>query len=132
MVILQGLSQTGVKIALDDFGTGYSSLSYLRHLDVDEVKIDRAFVIDIETSDRTRMMLDALVDIASNMSMQLIIEGIETEGQAKILSDLGGDVGQGFLFSRPIGVDEAREIVSKGTYFWIDEATSARGLPMSA
>lgn len=118
LAILQRLSQIGVKIALDDFGTGYSSLSYLRRLNVDEVKIDRAFVIDIETSDRTRMMLDALVDIVGSMSMQLTIEGIETEGQARILSDLGGHVGQGFLFSRPVDRRESLHIINQGPHFW--------------
>lgn len=112
---LDGLSALGLKIALDDFGTGFSSLSYLRRLKVDEVKIDRAFVIDIETSDRTLMMLDALVDISQGLGMQLTVEGIETPGQATILSDLGGDVGQGFLFSWPVTVEEAQQIVRSGT-----------------
>lgn len=112
---LDGLSALGLKIALDDFGTGFSSLSYLRRLKVDEVKIDRAFVIDIETSDRTLMMLDALVDISQGLGMQLTVEGIETPGQATILSDLGGDVGQGFLFSWPVTPEEASQIVISGT-----------------
>lgn len=112
---LEELTALGMKIALDDFGTGFSSLSYLRRLKVDEVKIDRAFVMDIETSDRTLMMLDALVDISQGLGMQLTVEGIETPGQATILSDLGGDVGQGFLFSWPVTPEEALEIVQSGT-----------------
>ncbi len=112
---LDELTALGMKIALDDFGTGFSSLSYLRRLKVDEVKIDRAFVIDIETEDRTLMMLDALVDISRGLGMQLTVEGIETPGQAAILSDLGGDVGQGFLFSWPVTPEEAYKIIQSGT-----------------
>ena len=111
---LDELTALGMKIALDDFGTGFSSLSYLRRLKVNEVKIDRAFVIDIETEDRTLMMLDALVDISRGLGMQLTVEGIETPGQAAILSDLGGDVGQGFLFSWPVTPEEAYKIIRSG------------------
>ncbi|MEM9063351.1 MAG: bifunctional diguanylate cyclase/phosphodiesterase [Pseudomonadota bacterium] len=111
---LSHLSKLGIKIALDDFGTGFSSLSYLRRLNVNEVKIDRAFVVDIETSDRTRMMMDALVDIAQRLGMQLTIEGIETKPQAEILADLGGEVGQGFLFSWPVTATEALDLAANG------------------
>lgn len=123
--ILSRLSSLGLKIALDDFGTGFSSLSYLRRLSVDEVKIDRAFVVDIERSDRTRMMLDALVDIARGLEMQLIIEGIETAGQAEIVERLGGDIGQGFLFSQPIDAETARRIAARPDFL---SATGADAL----
>lgn len=109
---LDRLSSLGLNIALDDFGTGYSSLSYLRRLCVQEIKIDRAFVVDLEVSDRTRMMLDALVDIAKGLNMLLTIEGIETVGQAQIVEALGVDIGQGFLFSQPVDSATARKIVT--------------------
>ena len=111
---LQELSALGPRIALDDFGTGISSLSYLKKLQIDEVKVDPTFVADLETSDQTEIIFDALVDICRALGMKLTIEGIETPGQAGILSALGGDVGQGFLFSRPVAPEEARRIVLSG------------------
>ena len=111
---LQELSALGPRIALDDFGTGISSLSYLKQLQIDEVKVDPTFVADLETSDQTEIIFDALVDICRALGMKLTIEGIETPGQAEILSALGGDVGQGFLFSRPVAPEEARRIVLSG------------------
>lgn len=111
---LNQLTALGVRIALDNFGTGYSSLSYLKQLNVHEVKIDRSFVSDLENSDRTAMLLDALVDISRALHMQLTVEGIETEGQAQILTDLGAHVGQGFLYSWPVRDAEVRRIVLSG------------------
>lgn len=125
---LSDLSRLGIKIALDDFGTGFSSLSYLRRLSVNEVKIDRAFVVDIETSDRTRMMMDALVDIAQRLGMQLTIEGIETEPQAKILADLGGEVGQGYLFSWPVTATEALDLSASGKRVALHNGTHANAV----
>lgn len=111
---LLDLSALGLRVALDDFGTGVSSLSYLKQLQIDEVKVDPSFVADLETSDQTEIIFDALVDICRALGMKLTIEGIETPGQARILSTLGGEIGQGFLFSRPVAPDEARKIVLSG------------------
>lgn len=111
---LRDLSAVGIRIALDDFGTGFSSLSYLKQLQIDEVKVDPTFFADLETSDQTEMMFDALVDISRALGMTLTIEGIETPGQAEILSALGGDIGQGYLFSWPITPEEARKVVLSG------------------
>ncbi len=106
-VILEKLRELGVKIALDDFGTGYSSLAYLRRLDVDYIKIDQSFVRDLEQSSETQLILDALVDIAKGLNKMLVVEGIETEAQAEIVRKLGCDIGQGYLWGRPIPKSEA-------------------------
>lgn len=124
---LHRLTELGMKVALDDFGTGYSSLSYLRQLDVTEVKIDRSFLVDIEASDRTRMMLDALVDIVRSLDMQLVVEGVETPGQARILAGLGGHIGQGFLFSQPVSRLAASDLIRSGMIFDIGTERSSRG-----
>ncbi len=110
-VILEKLRNLGIRIALDDFGTGYSSLAYLRRLDVDYIKIDQSFVRDLEDSAETQLILDALVDIAKGLDKMLVVEGIETESQARIIRDLGCDMGQGYLWGRPMPTNEAVERV---------------------
>ena len=124
---LRELSGLGVRVALDDFGTGFSSLSHLRQLQIDEVKVDPSFVDDLETSDQTGMMFDALADISRALGMQLTVEGIESSGQARIATELGGDVGQGYLFSWPVAPEEARKIVLSG--MWIQDYSQIPLLP---
>jgi len=114
-IILEKLRQLGVRIALDDFGTGYSSLAYLRRLDVDYIKIDQSFVRDLEESTETQLILDALVDIAKGLKKMLVVEGIETETQADIIRKLGCDMGQGYLWGRPMPADMAAEHVPSVT-----------------
>ncbi len=106
--LLRALRGLGVRLSLDDFGTGYSSLAYLQRMEVDELKIDRSFVTDIESSNQRRFMLDAIVDIARGFGMRLVVEGVETESQARILEDLGCAIGQGYLFGRPMALDTLR------------------------
>lgn len=109
--ILKRLRRLGVRIALDDFGTGYSSLSYLLRLDVDVIKIDQSFVRDLETRTETGVILEALVSLVQGLDKKLVVEGIETEAQAKIVRELGCHYGQGYLFGRPIKDEDAREMV---------------------
>ena len=92
----------GCRISLDDFGTGYSSLAYLRRIQADELKIDRSFVVDIETSQETAFILDAVVDIAQSIGMSIVVEGVENKTQAKIVASYGCDFGQGYLFGKPM------------------------------
>lgn len=105
--ILAELRALGCRISLDDFGTGYSSLAYLRRIEADELKIDRSFVIDIEESQETAFILDAVVDIAKSLGMSIVVEGVESDAQAKIVESFGCDRGQGFLFGKPMPADEA-------------------------
>jgi EAL domain-containing protein (putative c-di-GMP-specific phosphodiesterase class I) len=86
---------------LDDFGTGYSSLSYLKHLPLDTIKIDRSFVAAIEEI-ADRSIVEAVVALAHGLGIGVVAEGIETERQAERLRELGCDLGQGYLFSRPV------------------------------
>lgn len=109
--ILNSLTKLGVDIALDDFGTGYSSLSYLQMLNVQEVKIDRSFVVDVQESTKTQIMLDAIIDIVGGLRMRLVVEGIETAEQAKTIAQMGGQIGQGYLFSKPLPAPEAQTLL---------------------
>lgn len=108
-IVLDKLRNLGVRIALDDFGTGYSSLAYLRRLEVDYIKIDQSFVRDLESSSETQLILEALVTIAKGLKKLLVVEGIETDAQAQIIQNLGCEVGQGYLWGRPMPVEEAQE-----------------------
>jgi len=105
--MLHRLKALGIGLALDDFGTGYSSLASLHLLPVDVVKIDRSFVSQAETSAHHRVLIEATVRVARSLGMRTVAEGIETSGQADILTALACDKGQGYLYARPLPGDEA-------------------------
>ena len=100
--ILESARALGVRIAIDDFGTGYSSLSVLKRFPIDRVKIDRAFVMNLEDDEGDRALVRAIVAMAKSLHMNVVAEGVETEGQRDILRDAGADYCQGYLFSRPV------------------------------
>lgn len=99
---LQALRALGVGVSLDDFGTGYTALAYLRQFAVDALKIDIAFVRDLPESQSAVSVAQAVVALARGLGLETIAEGVETEAQASMLTTLGVDVGQGFLFGRPM------------------------------
>jgi diguanylate cyclase (GGDEF)-like protein len=100
--VLHRLAALGVRLAVDDFGTGYSSLSYLRKLPVHEVKIDKAFVQGMATDAGDLAIVRTVVDLARHFGLQAVAEGVESELTLNLLQEIGCDVGQGFLFSRPL------------------------------
>lgn len=99
--ILNALKKLGVSISMDDFGTGYSSLSSLKILPIDLLKVDRSLVYDIETNKTARCITKAIVDLGKAMNLTILAEGVENNNQRDILRELGCDVIQGFLYSRP-------------------------------
>jgi diguanylate cyclase (GGDEF)-like protein len=99
--VLEQLKEREIKLCLDDFGTGYSSLSYLRYLPVDTVKIDRSF-IGPEINDTNYGIVEAIINLAHSLGLDVIAEGIETEDQFQILKNLGCEYGQGYLFAQPL------------------------------
>ncbi|WP_454701080.1 EAL domain-containing protein [Agrobacterium burrii] len=108
--ILNAIHQLGCRIALDDFGTGYSSLSYLSRFPVDIVKIDQSFTRSIcddavEIRQRNRMLVEGIAAISHKMNCTVIAEGVETEEQKELLTEIGADYGQGYFFARPQPVE---------------------------
>jgi diguanylate cyclase (GGDEF)-like protein len=102
MHVLSGLKQLGISTALDDFGTGYSSLSYLRHLPLACLKVDQSFTADLTVDAHSRSLTQAIIRMAEALKMTTVAEGVETRGQLQWLRDHTCNVGQGYLFSRPI------------------------------
>ena len=100
--ILATLRNLGVKIAIDDFGTGYSSLQRLKNLPIDNVKIDKCFVDNIQSSKQDEAIVKALILLSKTFEVDLIAEGIETQEQALKLNSLGCSNHQGFLYSKPL------------------------------
>lgn len=103
--ILRRLDALGVGLSVDDFGAGSSSLAYLRRLPVDEVKIDRSFVQGMATAPGDLAIVRAIVDLARHFNLRVVAEGVESERTLSLLAEMGCDMGQGFLFSRPLPYD---------------------------
>ncbi|MEA2619659.1 MAG: hypothetical protein QOC97_432 [Chloroflexota bacterium] len=123
---LSRLRDMGVRLVLDDFGTGYSSLSYLKHLPLDTIKIDRTFVAGLE-SEADRSIVEAVIALAHGLRITVVAEGIETEAQFELLRAMGCDVGQGYLFARPLPGGDAGRLLSPSR-----SNASTRALPASA
>jgi len=111
LVVLNELRATGVKVSMDDFGIGYSSLANFRDLAVDELKIDRSFVSHMLERPKDRKIVKAIIDLAHNFSMQVVAEGVEDDGTADVLQELGADLLQGFWFSKPVTEAEFRKLL---------------------
>ena len=108
---LQKFKNLGVSIALDDFGTGFSSLSYLHQLPLDTLKIDQAFVNDMNKTKKSMRVVESIASLALSLNMNIVAEGIENKEQYKILKDLGCQFGQGFYMSRPLPKEEIQKLL---------------------
>ncbi|EJB8582296.1 EAL domain-containing protein, partial [Vibrio cholerae] len=105
--VLQELADIPVVISIDDFGTGYSSLAYLNRLPATALKIDRAFISQLDNDKNVKAIVTAAIDLGHALGMKVIAEGVETENQRKILQELDCDIGQGYLFSAAMPESEA-------------------------
>jgi len=122
---LRRVRDAGVQVSIDDFGTGYSSFATLRRLPIDEVKVDRSFVAPLDdarlldcaerSDDPGAVLVSAILDVASALSLRAVAEGIETEVQAEVLRGLGCTVGQGYMFGRPMPLEELLDLLDRWT-----------------
>ncbi|HEY0490844.1 MAG TPA: EAL domain-containing protein [Telluria sp.] len=109
--ILGQINRMGIRLSIDDFGTGYSSLAYLKRFPVKKVKIDRAFIKDLEGSSEDRAIVAAIIALSNSLQLSVVAEGVESEGQYKLLQDSGCQYAQGFLFSQPVEAHEVMALV---------------------
>jgi EAL domain-containing protein (putative c-di-GMP-specific phosphodiesterase class I) len=100
--VLNRLSDMGLTLAIDDFGTGYSSLTYLKRLPVDEVKIDKSFVLNMQHDDNDAVIVRSIVDLARNLGLEVVAEGVETTEIWDALRAMSCDIAQGYVISRPL------------------------------
>jgi diguanylate cyclase len=105
--VLESLGELGVRLSIDDFGTGYSSLAHLRSLPVQAIKIDRSFVRDISSEGDDQVIVRSIIELAHNLGLDTVAEGVETGLAANLLEQYGCDYMQGFLVHRPMPFDEA-------------------------
>jgi diguanylate cyclase (GGDEF)-like protein len=110
--VLEQLQAEGIGILLDDFGTGHSSLSYLRQLPLDGLKIDRSFVHEAQQNPQSLEIIKTIVALAQGLKLNLIAEGVETEGQRQMLDLLGCEAGQGYLWWRPLLQQDAERLIA--------------------
>lgn len=110
---LMQLSGLGISLAIDDFGTGYSSLSYLQKLPFNSLKIDRSFVKVLDSRPEGRRMVDSLINLAHNLNMRVIAEGVERKEQMEAIRSLGGDEVQGYLLGKPTSSPEETILMSQ-------------------
>ena len=109
--ILAHLKNMGLRLALDDFGTGYSSLSHLQRLPIDVIKIDRSFVHGIASRVQSAEIARLVVALSRTLGITTVAEGVETRSDLMALKEIGADIAQGYLFSRPLSADEARDLM---------------------
>jgi diguanylate cyclase (GGDEF)-like protein len=101
-----GLHGMGLEISIDDYGTGYSSLSYVKNLPVDELKIDRAFIMHMDENENDLAIVRSTIDLGHSLGLRVVAEGVETERQYNLLRSLGCDLAQGYYIAKPIIADE--------------------------
>lgn len=111
--LLKELTSIGLKVSIDDFGTGYSSLTYLRNYPVDEIKIDRSFTTDMLQNTKDRIFMSAIIELAQNLDVNVVIEGVETQEQVQWFENKGSLHYQGYYFSKPLKEKKFVEFLEK-------------------
>jgi EAL domain-containing protein (putative c-di-GMP-specific phosphodiesterase class I) len=103
---LRRFRESDIRVSIDDFGTGYSSLLYLKHLPVDELKIDKSFILDMATEQDDALIARAVVELGHNLGLQVIAEGVQSQDAWNMLQSIGCDFLQGFYVSEPLPAGE--------------------------
>jgi EAL domain-containing protein (putative c-di-GMP-specific phosphodiesterase class I) len=110
--VLEQIAAMGVGLSIDDFGTGYSSLAYLKRFPVHKIKVDRAFVRELEASAEDRAIVAAVMALANSLQLEVVAEGVETEAQLALLRQQGCELAQGFLFARALPADQVASLLA--------------------
>src|SRR3712207_1951048 len=113
MDVLQRLHELGVRLSIDDLGTGYSSMVHLRRLPVDELKIDRSFVLGMTTMTADAVLVRSAIDLGHNLGLTVVAEGVEGLEHVDALRDLGCDVAQGYHYARPMGQADVTALLER-------------------
>lgn len=116
MKVIMGLHALNVQLSIDDFGTGYSSLAYLRDLPANELKIDKSFVLEMTEDESNRKIVHSTINLAHNLGLKVVAEGVENDNIRKMLADMGCDVAQGFYFSRPVDIKKLEEWLTESQW----------------
>jgi EAL domain-containing protein (putative c-di-GMP-specific phosphodiesterase class I) len=116
--LLKQLDELGIKLAVDDYGTGFSSLAYLKQLPVDELKIDRSFIAGMEHHDSDKTIVHSTIELAHNLGLKVTAEGVNGESAVAQLREWGCDRVQGFMYSRPMPLQDLRD--------WLDNYPSGQ------
>ena len=111
--VIAGLSEVGCRMSIDDFGTGYSSLSYLKRLPINEMKIDKSFVMNMLQDPNDLMIVRATVELGKNLGLQVVAEGVEEAEMAEQLKEMGCDLAQGYHFARPLPAVEITKMLDR-------------------
>ena len=105
-----------MSLSVDDFGTGYSSLSYLSEFPLDELKIDRSFVIAFDSGPRSASLVSAIIAMGKSLNLRLVAEGVDSGAQYRFLHEAGVDVIQGFLFSKPVPAEDFARLLGSNRF----------------
>ena len=111
--ILKAIRALGIKVAIDDFGTGYSSLSYLRQLPIDQIKLDRSFIRHLPEHKSDATIVIAITQMAKTLNLEVVAEGVETEEQAKFLTESQCNYLQGYYFAKPVSIEDLKVILDR-------------------
>jgi len=109
--IMNELRERGIRFALDDFGTGYSSLGYIQHFPLDKIKIDQSFVRDLDCNPQSLAIVQTVATLANALGMETVAEGIEKPEHHSLLRLAGCSIGQGYLFGRPMALEDMLEFI---------------------
>jgi diguanylate cyclase (GGDEF)-like protein/PAS domain S-box-containing protein len=113
IIMLGKLKALGINISIDDFGTGFSSLSYLKHFPIDTLKIDKSFIMNLESDHANAMISKAVISLAQSLKLKVVAEGVENESQLSFLSQENCDYAQGYYFSKPLDWDQMNKLLKK-------------------
>jgi len=122
--VLHKIRSLGVKLSMDDFGTGYSSLSLLKQLPIDELKIDKSFIDNIATRHEDRLMVLNIIDIAQNLGIKVVAEGIEEQEQSRLLLELGCQLQQGYFYCGPVELEQLIDYCEQSSWRFDQAADS--------